>query len=122
VLDSATALRQIELELSHFVGSRTALLSRNESVWITGVCAESPAELVLEFEIAPTASGPFGAFTYRQPDLDGLLAEVREGLQASDAAATVIVANLGELLAADDMGLERALRSGIVRTTTAPAG
>ena len=51
--------------------------------------------------------------------MEGLLDEVLSGQQEADMAATVILSNLVEVVEAGDLGLDQAIRTGVIRKISA---
>jgi hypothetical protein len=99
VPQNPTMLDEIEAELRRFVGSQSILLG---SITLLDVITASRTELILRFQIAETRSGESGTFTYRFPQWEEILSEVREGTMDTQDAALIIVVNLVEFIDSTD--------------------
>jgi hypothetical protein len=113
-----SVLAEIAQEIK-LMSARNPLLGDNSPIRILDVEATAPATIRMLFSLRRGGSD-HDVFEYQQPHLHGLLDEVVADQQSADVAAMIIVSNLCELVEASDMGIEQAIRAGVVRKVSGP--
>lgn len=112
------ALAQVATAIAD-MPSASVLLAIDPPLKIIDAQVRPPEQLAVVFMLPDDEGRRGGVFEYLQPHIPELLADISTGRDTADGVATVVVANLREALEARDMGLDWAMKEGLVRRVDA---